>query len=355
MHTFDAEVFAVGKWNGMSFSSADLDRIVDTFDALKNVHRVPLKFGHNDEQKVTDGQPALGWVERVYRKGQKLFATFSDVPDIVKKAIEKKLYRKVSIELDLDVKYKEKNYRHVLSAVALLGADLPAVNVLEDLTAYMGRGEPLAAGARGVFSAISGQPKQEESEMDEKAIQAAIDKAVSGAVAPLLEKNSKLEAQVAKFTRDEETRVEKEKIAKAKTNRKMVEETLEAAVKQNLIMPAQRGVFSRALRVDDDEAMQDITRKDVEELIGDKVKLDFSAQGKGSGTGGDEDEDGEGEGAGAKKIKRQHDDPGLEVDRRAGIELARSGNKITYSQARDIALAQDVELAREYLNANLHE
>src|SRR5690606_25974082 len=95
----DREIFAVGKWNGLEFTEADLDDIVANFDRLKDIHKVPLKFGHNDEQPITDGQPAIGWVSRVYRKGKKLLADFSDVPSVVVEAIKKKLYRTVSVEL----------------------------------------------------------------------------------------------------------------------------------------------------------------------------------------------------------------------------------------------------------------
>ena len=132
-----AEIFSVGKWHGIKFTLEDLTSFAETFKSLKNVLRVPLKFGHNEKQAVTDGAHALGWVSDVWVNGNKLMAKFSEMPEIVFSAIENKLYKTVSIEASFNVKYKEQIFKSVLTGVALLGADLPAVNNLKDLTAYM--------------------------------------------------------------------------------------------------------------------------------------------------------------------------------------------------------------------------
>lgn len=138
MNVATFEVFAPGTWNGLTFTRADLDDIARNFVALNPYHKVPLKLGHNTKQPLTDGQPALGWVSNVYvGTGDKLFAVAMDVPTVVMNAIKSKLYRKVSIELDIDVQHKGKFYRYVLSGVALLGAEIPAVNVLADLDKYL--------------------------------------------------------------------------------------------------------------------------------------------------------------------------------------------------------------------------
>ena len=34
--------------------------------------RIPLKLGHENDAKMKDGAPALGWVDRVWREGSKL-------------------------------------------------------------------------------------------------------------------------------------------------------------------------------------------------------------------------------------------------------------------------------------------
>ena len=125
------EIFAEGMWNGLNFSSSDLEDIVANFSKLKDDHRVPLKFGHDADHN--DGQPAIGWVERIFKEGTKLFADFTHMPRIVFDAIEQQLYRTISIELLFNVDNDGNKFNHVLDAVALLGADHPAVNSLADL------------------------------------------------------------------------------------------------------------------------------------------------------------------------------------------------------------------------------
>lgn len=178
------EVFAVGRWNGMTFGAADLAAMAQAFDNLKGFHKVPLKLGHNPEQPVTDGKPALGWVTALYVQGDKLCADFEDVPNVVVSAIKRKLYRRVSIELSVDVRYKGKHIPFVVDAVALLGADLPAVNTLADLNAFLSRdAAQFNVGKRAEFSAVAGSIQ--EKAMDENGLRDAVEKAVAAATAPL--------------------------------------------------------------------------------------------------------------------------------------------------------------------------
>jgi hypothetical protein len=151
------EIFAIGKWNNMTFSENDLDDIVENFERLNSIHRVPLKFGHNKEQQVTDGQPAIGWVSKVFRQGGKLYADFTDMPKSVFEAIKNKLYRTVSVELLFDVDHDGNRYDHVLDAVALLGADHPAVNTLADLDALLASRATFSGGQRMSFETIAGK------------------------------------------------------------------------------------------------------------------------------------------------------------------------------------------------------
>lgn len=161
--SLDAEIFAVGFWNGWDFTVDDLRDIVIAFDSLKEIHKVPLKMGHNDEQPMTDGQPSLGWVENIWVAGNKLMARFSNIPEIVYKAFKQKLYKHVSIELDSGVQHKGSYYSMVLSGVALLGADIPAVNTLSDLTAFMSK-DNLVFKERIAFTAIHGKSSSDDKE-----------------------------------------------------------------------------------------------------------------------------------------------------------------------------------------------
>jgi hypothetical protein len=128
-----AEVFMVGTHNGLEFTQGDLDNMVSAFNDLNLASRVPLKLGHNDEQPVTDGQPALGWVSKIWTEGGKLFADFVNMPTVVFNAIKQGLYKHVSVELLQNMSRSGSEYPWVLDAVALLGADIPAVRELNDL------------------------------------------------------------------------------------------------------------------------------------------------------------------------------------------------------------------------------
>ena len=136
----EAEIFSVGQWNGENFSKKDLEEIARNFQRLREIVKPPLKFGHDENQTLLgqrDGDPSLGWVQDLRVRGGKLVATFAGVPAMVHEAIEKGRYRRVSAEFYFNVRRKGKRLGKVLKAVALLGADLPAVTNLKDLGAYL--------------------------------------------------------------------------------------------------------------------------------------------------------------------------------------------------------------------------
>lgn len=336
------EVFAVGKWNGMLFQAHDLAAMAQAFDDLKEVHKVPLKMGHNDEQPMTDGKPALGWVTALYVKGDKLVADCDDVPEVVAKAIQNKLYRRVSIELSIDVKYKGKFIPFVVDAVALLGADLPAVNTLADLNAYLSRdAAQFSVGKRAEFSAVAGSIK--ETEMEKKELQEAIDAALAPIKAQfvkleetnkaLVTENTALKQQVETFTKNE---------AKAKVDAKRARATavLEGLTAGEIISPAQREAFSKALGIDDDKRLEAL---DVEALVASfGVKEAVGADGKVAftkpGAGGQD----------APKNDKPHtfETASEALDKRTRELMAEK--KIGYTEAQELALQQDEKIALVY-------
>lgn len=337
MNELDAEIFAVGTWNKVwKFSTQDLHDIAANFNALAENHKVPLKFGHNDQQPITDGQPALGWVSKVWVDGSKLMAHFTNVPKIVKAAFEQKMYRHVSVELDVDVEHKGKKYKYVLSAVALLGADIPAVNTLADLATYLDGGSRLAASRRMVFSTIPGQLNKEVIKMDKD----ELNKALAEALAPLKDQVAKFSADNAKLAAENEAlkaaqtkQAEIEAGAKVKMHRDTLTGKLEAAVKDKRLTPAQREVAIKFMRLGDDSAVMGVTAENVDEYInvtGQKVRMSTEqghAQGPASG---------------------EYEDAGAEIYARAR-KLQGEDAKLSFSAARDRVLAADPELARQYI------
>lgn len=147
----EVQIFAVGTHNGDKYTVEDLDQMVAAFEKLKGRIDPPLKIGHTSDEfnielakalgvppaMITgeDGQGAmaLGWISGLKRDGYILVADFSEVPIPIAELIASGSYKKVSAEILFDVEDKGKTFPKVLSAVALLGAELPAVRDIKDL------------------------------------------------------------------------------------------------------------------------------------------------------------------------------------------------------------------------------
>jgi len=270
-NTLDAEIFAVGKWNGMSFDREDLQAMVDAFKALGDRHQVPLKLGHSDDEDLRAGQPALGWVEDVWVASDKLMARFTAVPDLVYNAIQEGRYRNVSIELDIGVSHQDQAYDFVLSGVALLGSEIPAVNTLEDLTAYM-TAATLGYTKRqhATFTAIGGEEGDDEpgnggATMGMTPEEKAEFDRLKGSVEELKGERDDFKA---KYEAEQTKRQEMEKAQKEaafKRAKEDFEARLEALVKAEKITPAKRDEVMGRLK-EDDETTQDVVKFTVESL-----------------------------------------------------------------------------------------
>ena len=137
------EIFSTGVWNGDKYTQKDLDAMIKNFDEVG--FEPPVKLGHNDEQtELKDGQPALGYIDKIYKVGTKLVADFKELPKKVYEAIKRGNYKRVSSEIFWNYKANGSTYDRVLKAVALLGAEVPAVTNLQSITGLysnMGTGE----------------------------------------------------------------------------------------------------------------------------------------------------------------------------------------------------------------------
>jgi hypothetical protein len=334
------EIFAVGVWNDIEFSEADLDDIVANFEKLKENHKVPLKFGHEADHK--DGQPAIGWVEKIYKVGEKLFADFTHLPRTVYEAIQNKLYRSVSIELLFNVDADGAKFNHVLDAVALLGADHPAVNTLSDLDALLATRTAFTGGHRVAFETIAGKPKsfkstQEDEELDAKEVQAIVDKAM----APVVEENVKLSKdlkeandKIAKFTSDKADDEKRQKEEKVKLSRKAVTDILDAAVRAKTLTPAFRENYEKQIGLNDDERVIDINLEDVKTMFRVEDTKGGDKQGL-HGNPGDED--------------KKFDDPEAEL---LALTRKNRGANESFEAAFSRTTEANPELHVAYLNAN---
>lgn len=258
-----------GTWDAMTgrvtFSEDDLDEIVKSFSLLDLAGRVPLKFGHNDDQPLTDGQPALGWIGHIYRAGRKLLGDFTDLPKVVYDLIKAGRYKYVSVELLGDVKASNRVIRWVLDAVALLGADQPAIGSLKDLQSLtMARGSGLQSDVRvalmrdhsatGVKANMPDEPKD-----DVKALLARLEKAEKERDT-LAIKAAKTDEAETKLT-ELQTKTRTEKIT---AHRASLMAAFETPIKDKKILPSVREQFKRVHKVDSDEHVLDVTVADAE-------------------------------------------------------------------------------------------
>jgi len=122
------EIFSTGTHNGDVYTEVDLDEMVRAHAALD--FRPAIKVGHTRD---SPGAPAYGWVQNLRRVGQKLVADFTDMHDSVVDAIRRKSYDRVSSEVYFNLNRGGKKFARALKAVALLGADVPAVTGLTPL------------------------------------------------------------------------------------------------------------------------------------------------------------------------------------------------------------------------------
>jgi hypothetical protein len=145
----NVEIFSTGTWSGskkIAVTPAMLDQMVHAWAHLNDKvsgYRPPLKLGHDDAQRFINqnkgsGAPALGWVHNLRRVGNKIVADFKNVPSKLLDLIRQKRYNSVSIELLPSLEFEGKQFATVLTAVAILGAELPAVKGLKELSATLG-------------------------------------------------------------------------------------------------------------------------------------------------------------------------------------------------------------------------
>lgn len=122
------EVFKTGTHtdstgNSTEYSAESLDEIAKTYNtrlASSESQSAPLVKGH---PKTND--PAFGWVERLARRGESLYAKIKNLNPELAGEVRQGKYRKVSIAL-----YPDKMLRHI----GLLGAVPPAVKGLAQVS-----------------------------------------------------------------------------------------------------------------------------------------------------------------------------------------------------------------------------
>jgi cation transport regulator len=135
----DVEVFSTGEWNKNKITDEDLDNIVNGTNEIINELKPKVKLGHDDKQKLlqASGLPAGGWITKLKKVGNKILVDIKEVPKVLYELIKNGAYKRVSSEIlyDYTEPSTKKRYAKVLSAIAFLGGDLPAVTNLKDIAA----------------------------------------------------------------------------------------------------------------------------------------------------------------------------------------------------------------------------
>lgn len=226
-------------------------------------------MGHEgpDARDNPETQFALGWVTKLYREGKKLLADFT-VPEKVAAWIRDGMLRFVSVELLKDVKADTREIPWVLDAVALLGADQPAVGILKSLSLTMARSTALQCRERVAFSrettTHNGGHKANMADEPNKDIAAILTR-----LSALEEENKTLKASAAESETNKRLFTElKEKThgEKVTAHRASLLALFETAIKEKKILPAVRERFKRAYPVDKDDVLN-IPLTDVETFI----------------------------------------------------------------------------------------
>jgi hypothetical protein len=132
----NVQIMRVGKWRGsreVDVTQDMLSEIARNFGTINAIEGfgVPVKLGHTS----ATGAMANGWATAVRLEGDALFADFDAVPSQIVDLVRARRYNAVSVELVPAITYAETKYTNVLSGVAFLGSEWPAIKGMKPLSA----------------------------------------------------------------------------------------------------------------------------------------------------------------------------------------------------------------------------
>jgi hypothetical protein len=219
------EIFKSGTWNGDKYTDEDLDEMVCAHNEIGAKLKPYVKLGHDNGQALLqkDGYPSAGWIKKLYRTGNTLFADLGSVPKKIKSLIDSKAYGRISPEIYWNAEIGGKKYKRAVKAMALLGGNTPAVTELNDFINLYTENNNVNAEFIKLCSSYEG-----DTIMDEK---------------QYADKISELETQVKEYSAknsDLQLQLEKIEIEKLYSEANSI---LDAAEKEGKIVPAQRSAL----------------------------------------------------------------------------------------------------------------
>ena len=142
-----ARIEALEIFDGTAEPAYDVEKIVANFTAIPLNLKIKLEpmlvVGHEENQHwlKDSGMPAGGWIDRIWLVGKKIIASVADVPQKLAELINRRAYRKVSVEIYPDFA----GQGPALRRVALLGGELPQIKTLDDFLALYADSQTKAA------------------------------------------------------------------------------------------------------------------------------------------------------------------------------------------------------------------
>ncbi len=342
----DVEIFATGKHMGsevINITDNDLQEMVNSFNELQGVggFQPVLKLGHDDVQKffgARKGAPNLGFVEKLRIEGSKILADFSNIPDALFDLIKQRRFNSVSIEMFPKTEFNGKQFKNVLTAVALLGAELPAVKGLKDLAATLFT-EEIETGflLPGDKIELKEQDMPFSQEQVDTLIDAAVAKAKDEAKAEFTVKLDAVTTERDDAIKGKETAQESLRTFEADIDKHNATAMVDKAIKEGKLLPVQKDpALAFAMNVSGTIKMGD-KETSASKLFSDFIdslptKVDLSERGQG---GTDE------------KFTSAAD----QIDALAKAKVAASPDgKMDYATARKIVLDEDEDLKARYIN-----
>lgn len=124
MEILHRPIFKVGKAiDGRIITEKEVKQVYEnTKSLLQDGFTVALKLGHRDTDQI-----AKGWVKDVFFENNQIFADFVDMDLEIYQAVNSGKLPNVSVEITSEIEWNGKTYQGVISAVALLGIDTPAL------------------------------------------------------------------------------------------------------------------------------------------------------------------------------------------------------------------------------------
>lgn len=349
------EVLSAGNWSAstgqITVTEKHLDDMVEAFQGLinSNIVKPHLKLGHSDSQKwfgQKDGIPTLGWISNLWRSGSKLFADIVDVPEALLELIKQGRYHNVSSEFYLDrstpVEFNGKKYFNFLSAVALLGIEMPAAKDLAGIAQALFTSNPPKLQEGGNLTIVERDimPDNIKAMFSQEQVDALIQASVNKATAEFTTKHEKtvsdLRSELEVATKAKEAAEDALVQTKTRMANLEIDSMLDAAIKEGKMLPKQRE-FAKSILVASANSVvkaADGSEKTAKQLFNDFI----NASGK-QVTIGEVGVD--------NKVDGDFQSPADEVDKKAKALMSKD-DKIGYHDAMKKVLANDADLRNRY-------